>query len=95
MVLATYRQVTQSLQRNFFRMARTGDNSQLVKRNTKAVVQIIGDNHILVRNHTLDGRDNHLMRHVATNLGQRLLHVWRRNGKNQDIRLSHCLIDVR
>ena len=94
-VLAADGEVTKALQRDLLRMTRTGDDAELVERDAETVVQIVGDDDVLVRDHTLDGRDHHFMRHIATDLIERLLHVGRRNRENQHVGLRYRLIDIR
>ena len=94
-VLTTDGEVTQTLECDLLRMTRTGDDAELVKRDTEALVQIIGDDDVLIGDHTLDSRDNDLMGHVAADLRQRLLHVRRRDSEDEHIRLRYRLVDVR
>ena len=93
-VLTTDGEVTEALQRNFLGVTRTGNDAQLVHGDVKALMQVVRDDDVLVGYHTFDGRNDHFMRHVTTNLRQCLFHVRRGDSEDEHIRLRHRLVDV-
>ena len=52
------RDIGETFERYLFRMARTSDDCDMIRRNILVFREIIGNQHILVRDDSLDGRND-------------------------------------
>ena len=91
---ATYGQVTQPLHRHFFRMARPGYHTQVLRGYFVADMQVLGNHHVLVGHHALDGGDDNLAADGSAQFFQVRLQKRTGNSQNQYVRSGHHLVDV-
>ena len=88
-------EVAQSLESNLLSMTRTCYDAQILLGNTIVLVQIVRDKDVLVRDHTLDSRDDSLARDVDGDIIQTGFHIRRWYRQDDGVGQVEHLIDIR
>ena len=79
------RDIGETFERYLFRMARTSDDCDMIRRNIVVFREIIGHQHSLVRDDSLDGRNDEFVIQRSGDFHQMLLQERRRGSKDQRI----------
>ena len=87
-------QVTQALQGYLLSVARAGDDEHVVVGYVEALVQVFGDDLVLLGDHAFHGGDDDLLPHGTLDLLERRLEVGGGDSQDQYIRVAHYEVDV-